>query len=176
MMGRALLIIGALATLAFLASGVLGYRLDGPADSGMPDHVLAGLAACLAQLFAHCWVLIYLLFTGRAIRETAAEHALDARYGEEPRRFIRSTVPWLLTAVALWLATFLVGGATATGTIKHRYRWIHHSMFYAAVAVQGVALWQERRALRASQSLIDEIDGRLAARGPAGIPPQEVTG
>ena len=54
MMGRALLIIGALATLGFLASAVLGYLLKGPADSELPRHVLVGLAACLAQLFSHC--------------------------------------------------------------------------------------------------------------------------
>ncbi len=167
MMGRALLIIGALATLGFLASGVLGYLLDGPADSAMPRHVLVALAACLAQLFSHCWILIYLIFTGRAIRETVAENALEARHGEEPGRFLRATAPWLLAAVALGLATFLVGGATATGAVEP---WIHHTMFYATLAVQGWALWREHRVLRASQALIDEIDGRLALTG------QEVAG
>lgn len=170
MMGRALLIIGALATLGFLASGVLGYLLAGPADAAMPRHVLVGLAACLAQLFSHCWILVYLIFTGRAIRETVAENALEARYGAEPGRFLWSTAPWLLAAIALGLATFLVGGATASGTAK---RWIHHTMFYATLAVQGWALWREHRVLRASQALIDEIDGRLAARVPAGLPSQE---
>lgn len=167
MMGRALLIIGALATLGFLASGVLGYLLQGPADTAMPRHVLVGLAACLAQLFSHCWILVYLIFTGRAIRETVEENALDARYADEPGRFLRSTAPWLLAAVALGLAAFLVGGATATGAVRP---WVHHALFWAALAVQGWTLWREHRVLRANQALIDEIDGRLAARGPAGLP------
>lgn len=174
MMGRALLIIGALATLGFLASGVLGYLLKAPAGPGLPRHVLVGLAACLAQLFSHCWILVYLIFTGRAIRETVAENGLDARYADEPGRFLRSTVPWLLAAVLLGVGTFLVGGASATGAIRP---WIHHAAFYVLLAVQGVALWQEARVLRANQGLIDEIDGRLA---PAGLPPsghtQEVAG
>lgn len=175
MMGRALLIIGALATLGFVASGVLGYLLDGPADALMKQHMLVGLAACLGQLFAHCWILIYLIFTGRAIRETVAEHGLDARLGDEPRRFLRSTAPWLIAAVGLGIASFLLGGATATGTV--RKPWIHHASLYILLAVQGIALWQEARVLRASQALIDEIDGQLA---PAGLPPfrqtQEVAG
>lgn len=173
MMGRALLIIGALATLGFLASGVLGYLLKGAGDTAMPRHVLVGLAACLAQLFSHCWILVYLIFTGRAIRETAVEYDLEARYREEPGRFIRATAPWLLAAIVLGLATFLVGGATASGAVK---RWIHHTMFYVSLAIQVWALWQEHRVLRATQALIDEIDGRVAGRAPAGLSGQEVTG
>lgn len=166
MMGRALLIIGALATLGFLASGVLGYRLEGPADAAMLRHVLVGLAACLAQLFSHCWILIYLIFTGRAIRETVQDRGLDPSCAEEPGRFLRSTAPWLLVAVVLGLAAFLVGGATATGAVKP---WIHHALFWAALAVQGWTLWRELRVLRATQALIDDIDGRLATRRPAGL-------
>ena len=166
MMGRALLIIGALATLGFLASGVLGYLLEGPADAAMLRHVLVGLAACLAQLFSHCWILVYLIFTGRAIRETVEESSLDARYGDEPGRFLRSTAPWLLASVVLGLAAFLVGGAAATGAVRP---WIHHALFWATLAVQGWTLWREHRVLRANQSLIDEIDGLVAARGPAGL-------
>jgi uncharacterized membrane protein YbhN (UPF0104 family) len=169
MMGRALLIIGALAMLGFLASGALGYLLGRP-GAELLRHVLVALAACLAQLFSHCWILVYLLLTGRAIRETAAESSLDVRYGEEPRRLVRTTVPWLLAAVLLGLATFLVGGATATATIEKT--WVHHSLFYVTLAVQGWALRQESRALRACQTLIDEIDGRLA---PAGLLPSRKT-
>jgi len=128
-----------------------------------------GLAACLAQLFSHCWILVYLIFTGRAIRETVEEHGLEARYAEEPGRFLRSTAPCLLAAVIFGLASFLVGGATAAGTFRP---WIHHTLFYVTLAAQGWALWQEHRVLRANQALIDEIDGHLAGRVPAGIPPQ----
>ena len=170
MMGRALLIIGALATLGFLASGVLGYLLKGPADSELPRHVLVGLAACLAQLFSHCWILVYLILTGRAIRETVAEHGLDAGLGGEPRRFLRATAPWLVAAVGLGIAAFLLGGASATGAVRP---WIHHTAVYLLLAVQGIALWQEYRVLRAAQALIDEIDGHLAPAGPA---VQEVAG
>ena len=167
-MGRALLIIGALATLAFLASGVLGYLLKGPVDATMPRHVLVGLAACLAQLFSHCWILVYLIVTGRAVRETVAENGLDARYGDEPGRFLWSTAPWLLAAVVLGVASFLLGGASATTAVRP---WVHHASFYAVLVVQGLALWQEHRALRANQRLIEEIDGRLAV-----LVPQEVAG
>jgi hypothetical protein len=172
MMGRALLIIGALATLGFLASGVVGYLLDGPADPAMSRHMLLALAACLAQLFSHCWILVYLFMTGWAIRTTAEESGLEARYAEEAGRLKGAALPWALAAVALGAATFLLGGAAATGTVDLR---VHHAIFFVALAVQAWTLWREHGVLRASQALIDEIDGRLA-RVAAARPGQEVAG
>ncbi|HKH46601.1 MAG TPA: hypothetical protein VKM72_18215 [Thermoanaerobaculia bacterium] len=169
MMGRALLIIGALATLGFLASGVLGYLLDGPADAAMPRHVLVALAACLAQLFSHCWILIYLFITGWAIRETVQEGGLEARYVEEASRFKTSVTPWIVAAVVLGVATFLLGGATARGAVK---AWIHHVLFFFTLAVQGWALWRELLVLRANQTLIHEVDLHAAAV----LPGPEVAG
>lgn len=172
MMGRALLIIGALAMLGFLASGVLGYLLEGPADPAMSRHMLLALAACLAQLFSHCWIVVYLFMTGWAIRTTAEESGLDARYAEEVSRFKRMAMPWALAAIALGVSTFLLGGAAATGAVKP---WVHHALFFVTLAVQGWALWRESRVLRANQTLIEEIDARLARVAPA-LPGQEVTG
>lgn len=173
MMGRALLIIGALATLGFLASGILGYLLQGPSDQAMMRHVLVALAACLAQLFSHCWILIYLFITGWAIRQTVEEGGLETRYVEEAGRFKRSLVPWLLAAVALGIATFLLGGAAARGAAKAS---IHHGLFFLTLAVQGWTLWREHHVLRANQALITEIDRLLAGRPAAGLPGQEVAG
>jgi len=173
MMGRALLIIGALATLGFLASGILGYLLEGPADAAMPRHVLVALAACLAQLFSHCWILIYLFITGWAIRETVKEGGLDARYVDEANRFKTSLAPWLVAAVVLGVATFLLGGAAARGAVKP---WIHHGLFFATLAVQGWALWRELHVLRANQALIHEIDRSVAGLAGAGLPGPEVAG
>jgi len=173
MMGRALLIIGALATLGFLASGALGYLLESPADAAMPRHVLVALAACLAQLFSHCWILIYLFITGWAIRETVQEGGLDARYVEEANRFKTSVAPWLVAAVLLGVATFLLGGAAARGAVKS---WIHHGLFFVTLAVQGWALWRELHVLRANQALIHEIDRRVTGLAAAGLPGPEVAG
>lgn len=173
MMGRALLIIGALAALGFLASGVLGYLLEGPGDTAMSRHVLVALAACLAQLFAHCWVLIYLFITGWAIRETVQEGGLDVRYVEEAHRFKASVAPWLAAAILLGVATFLLGGAAARGAVK---AWIHHGLFFVTLAVQAWALWLELRVLRANQALIHEIDRRVSGLAAAGLPGPEVAG
>jgi hypothetical protein len=66
MMGRALLIVGFMATLGVVATAVLGYLLNAPADPEMPRHVLVGLASSLLLLFSHCWIMFYLIGTGKA--------------------------------------------------------------------------------------------------------------
>lgn len=163
MMGRALLIIGVVATLGFAATGILGYWITGPADAGMPRHMLIALGSCLLLLFSHLWILFYLVGTGRAIRLTIKELGLDPGLGEATRRF-KSCYPWLLAATVAALATFLLGGFVATKALP---RWTHHSLFFATLALQAVALWLEGRALTGSEELIGDVD-RSA--------PAEVTG
>ena len=68
MMSRALLIVGFLATLGFAATGVLGYRLSGDGET-FQLHLLLGLVSCLLLLFSHCWIMFFLIGTGKAIKE-----------------------------------------------------------------------------------------------------------
>jgi hypothetical protein len=172
MMGRALLIIGALATLAFLASGVLGYLLAGRGDAGLQRHMLLALGACLGLVFAHCWILLYLIGTGRAIRQTVQEARLEPFYVEETGRLLWSVAPWLLATLGLAVATFLLGGAVTTGAVRPL---IHHILFFVSLAVQIWILWREHRVLRTNQALIDEIDRRLVSPGAERLG-QEVAG
>ena len=87
MMGRALLIVGAMATLGLLASAVVGYLLAGATDANMPLHVLISLAASLLLLFSHCWIMFYLIGTGKAIKEAVNENGLEPALIEETKRF-----------------------------------------------------------------------------------------
>ncbi len=166
MMGRAFLIIGALATLGLIATGAQGYLVRGSGETGLMQHVFAALGACLAQLFAHCWILVYLWMTGRALRQEVAAQGLEASVLaplEQTRAFAQ---PWILLAVVLGLGSFVLGGAVASGWAK---AWMHHVLAGPAVVAQGWALWQESRVLRASQALIEEID----RRSPADLAPVE---
>jgi hypothetical protein len=44
--------------------------------------------------------------------------------------------------------------------------WIHHALFYCALAVQGYALWVERRVLTDNERLMGKIDRLLASPSP----------
>lgn len=166
MMGRALLIVGAMSTLGLIAAAVVGYTLyghyslHGPTDPNMPRHVLIALVASLLLLFSHCWIMFYLIGTGKAIKDAVRENGLDPAIIEETKRFKNESYPSLMLAMGLVMATFIVGGGVATGSIP---RWIHHGLFYLAVASQGYALWKERRALTENERLMESVDRRLAA-------------
>jgi len=159
MRGRVLLIIGALATLAFLATAVLGYRLtSGATDPGVPNHLLIGLASVLMMLFSHCWVLIYLVSTGGAVREAVREQGVDASFDEASRLLRRRAIPLAVGATVVGFATFLLGAAVVPNLVP---AWIHHALFYATVLAQGLALWTEGRVLGENEKLLADVDRRL---------------
>jgi hypothetical protein len=160
MMGRALLIVGAMATLGVVATAVLGYLLGSPTDPSLPRHVLVGLASSLLLLFSHCWIMFYLIGTGKAIKDAVKEHGLDPAFAEETKRFKNASYPWLMLAMALVMAAFILGGGVATGAVP---LWIHHVLFYAAVLAQVYALWVEQRVLGDNERLMEKVDRLLAA-------------
>jgi hypothetical protein len=165
MMGRALLIVGLMATLGVIASAAMGYLLSSPADAGMPRHVLVGLASSLLLLFSHCWIMFYLIGTGKAIKDAVKENGLEQELIEETKRFKNESYPSLMLAMGLVMATFILGGGVATGSVPS---WIHHALFYAAVLVQAYSLRIEWRVLGENERLMVDIDRRLAtAASPA---------
>jgi hypothetical protein len=159
-MGRSLWFLGALATAGVAVTAGLGYGLHSPADPGMPGHVITALASSLILAFSHSWILLYLLGTGKVIRDAVREGDLDPTLVKESRRLRRLCYPMLLLAAALVLATFLAGGVVAA---KGAPPWVHHLLFWAAIAVQAGALWIEWRGLAANERLLVEVDQGLIA-------------
>jgi 4-hydroxybenzoate polyprenyltransferase len=160
MMGRALLVVGWLATAGVIATAVLGYV--GSGDPGLNQkHVLLALASVLLLLFSHCWIMFYLIGTGKAIKEAVKEHGLDAAAVEETKRFKNESYPALMLAMGLAMATFILGGGAATGALPPL---VHHVLFWATLVAQGRALWREQRVLDANERLMAQLDRELAAR------------
>jgi MFS family permease len=151
-MGRALLIIGFMATLGLIATGVLGYGLHGPADDHLRFHVLVALATSLLLLFAHCWIMFYLIGTGKAIKDAVNENGLDPQWIEDTKRFKNRSYPMLMLAMGLAMATFVLGG----------YRWIHQILFYATLLAQLRALQLEQQVLAENERLMETINRQLA--------------
>jgi 4-hydroxybenzoate polyprenyltransferase len=152
MMGRALLIIGFMATLGLIATGVLGYGLHGPGDDHLRFlHMMAALAASLLLLFAHCWIMFYLIGTGTAIKDAVKENGLDPQWIEDTKRFKNRSYPMLMLAMGLAMATFVLGG----------YRVIHQILFYATLLAQLRALQLEQQVLAENDRLMETINRQL---------------
>ena len=162
-MGRSLWFLGALATVGVAVAAGLGYGLHSPSDPGMPRHVIAALASSLLLMLSQIWILLYLLATGKVIRDAVREGGLGPAPLIALRRLRRVCYPAILLAAALVLATFLVGGVVAS---KGAPPWVHHALFWAALAVQAVALWVEWWGLAGNERLLVEVDRRLIAASP----------
>jgi 4-hydroxybenzoate polyprenyltransferase len=165
MMGRALLIVGAMATLGLIATAVLGYGLDGPVGREiapeMSRHVLVALASSLLLLFSHCWIMFYLIGTGKAIKEAVAEHSLEPALVEETKKLKNRSYPSLMLAMGLAMATFILGGGAQTNSLPV---WVHHGLFWATLLVQARTLWIEKDVLEQNEKLMAGIDRRLGGR------------
>ena len=159
MMGRALLIVGWMATLGFVANGVVGYRVH-DLEQGMRLHVLLGLASSLLLLFSHCWIMFYLIGTGRAIKDAVRESGLPGELVERTKAFKSRSSPALMLALLLAMATFILGGGVYTGAVP---TWVHHGLFWVTAAVQVWALRVEQQVLGENDRLMVEVDRRVAA-------------
>ena len=158
MMGRALLIVGWLATLGLAANAVLGYMLGSSVRSLQP-HLLLGLVACLLLLFSHSWVMFYLIGTGKAIKDAVAENKLEGSLHERTKAFKNRTYPWLMAAMGLAIATFVLGGGYVAGAVPN---WLHVVLAYATLVVQVWTLVLEGQVLLQNERLMNEINELLA--------------
>ncbi|HET9210723.1 MAG TPA: hypothetical protein VFR03_10015 [Thermoanaerobaculia bacterium] len=162
-MGRSLWFLGALATVGIAVTAALGFGLSSAADPGMPRHVIAALASTLPLMLAHSWILLYLLGTGKVVRDAVREGGLDPAPLARSRHLRRICYPVILLAAVLVMATFLVGGAVAANSVP---AWVHQTLFWTAIAVQALALWIEWWGLAGNESLLVEVDRRLIAAAP----------
>ena len=177
MMGRALLTVGAMATLGLFATGVLGYLVADVGSAGL--HVLIALASCLLLLFSHCWIMFYLIGTGKAIKQAVADDGLSPELVEETKAFKNRSYPSLMLAMALAMATFILGGGVDTGSIP---AWFHQAMFLITLAVQFRTLWIEHLVLLDNAALLRRVEALAAvssaqpATGSGGRQGGRVTG
>jgi hypothetical protein len=159
MMGRALLIVGALATVGLVATGLVGFLIPRAFEpEQLSSHLLLAVLTSLLLLFSHCWILFYLIGTGKALKDAVAENGLEPEIAEETKRFKTRSNPWLMLAMMLAMATFVVGGGVATKALP---AWVHQALFYGTVVCQVWTLWVEFEVLTANAKLMKSVDRRL---------------
>jgi len=163
MMGRALLVVGWVATIGLLITGVAGYLFSFE-EGNIGPHLTFGLASSLLLLFSHCWIMFYLIGTGKAIKEAVAEHGLDQDLVERTKDFKNRSYPILMLAMGLVMAVFILGGGVYTRFVP---AWLHHGLFYLALLVQVRTLLIERQVLVENDLLMTSIDRRIRS-GVAG--------
>ncbi len=152
-MGRALLILGWIATIGLVWSAILGFQVS--SRTGLGTHLLIGLLSTLLILFSHSWIMFYLIGTGKAIKTAVAEYDLDPGLAAKTVELKNRSYPWLMTAIGVVMLTFILGGGVATRVIP---AWIHLALFVFALGAQGRALVLEGRVIAENDQLMREVD------------------
>ncbi len=159
MMSRALLWVSALGTIGLSITSVLGYLRD-PRVFGINTHASIALAGSLLVLFAHCWILFFLVGTGKAVREAVEEYDLDRNYIERTKAFKQELYPWLMLAMGLVIAAFVIGGGSYIGAMRPLW---HRLLGPATVLVQFWTLFLEYKILAKNESLMRRVDREARA-------------
>ena len=161
MMGRALLMVGWVATGGLLLTAVMGYRVG--LQGAMGWHLLAALFSTLLLLFSHSWILFYLIGTGKAIKSAAQEHGLDNALAAQTREFKNRSNSWLMLAMMAVMATFIVGGGVATKVLPP---WVHSTLFWVTLVIQVWTLVIEGRVIGDNERLMRHVDRQVEAAPP----------
>lgn len=157
-MGRALLIIGWMSTVGFIATGVVGFGTEPGEALGL--HMLLGLASSLLMLFSHCWIMFYLIGTGKAIKVAVVEHDLEGDAIQKTKDFKNESYPWMMLAMGLAMTTFIIGGGVDTRVISP---FIHSGLYMLTILAQVKTLVIEHQVLRRNQLLMADVSQRITA-------------
>ena len=162
--------------LAALGLGLLSqarHGLERPdADSTYLVHFCAGLFAVIFNLALHCLVFIYLLGTGRWVKEVALAYQLpDAPLPKETRELKRQTFPPALLAMLVPIAA----AAAGMGRQWREWHWtVHLTLAVLSVLVNVWALRLEYRNVARNAGVIDEVMREVERiRSARGLPTNE---
>jgi hypothetical protein len=163
----ALLLVPALAWTV-----VTGLAGDGSGDA----HLSAGLTTAILAVAVHTLLILFMLVTGRVLKEAMRTRPLGPDFLEELNRFFarKSAYPMAILASFAIVAAAVLGNASRGFGISPVW---HYAVGLGATALNLWAIRQEARALLENQRLLDRaaavLDRLDREREAAGTPPVE---
>jgi hypothetical protein len=104
--------------------------------------------------------MFYLIGTGKAIKTAVAEYDLDPHAIQLTKDFKNISYPWMMLAMGLAMATFIIGAGVHTRVIPV---WVHQALYFLTIAVQLWTLKLEHQVLRRNRELMTDLSARIAA-------------
>jgi hypothetical protein len=155
-MGSAL-VTGVLLSLGgLLVTLVLGYTASSGADTYR--HATVGVFVTLITLLSHSFMMFYMIGKGKAVKDAVAEGGLDRSHVAAVMAARRPVFSIATLAIALTMATAIVGAGVDTHTIP---AGVHSLLGFSAVFSNVAALRTELAALLASSRVVDEVNRQL---------------
>jgi hypothetical protein len=164
-----------------LVPALLWTAVSGVASGGAGElHFWSGLLTAALGVGVHTLVILFVLVTGRILREAMRARDLGGEFLDEVNQFFarRSAYPLAVLSAASIVAAGVLGHAARGFGISPAWHWL---VGLAAVAINLRALLLELAILRANQALVDRVAAELdlldRERGslPAAPPPDAAT-
>lgn len=159
-------VLGAsLLALALLATVVAGLMHD-----GSPRHLWVGLFTVVLGVGVHTLVILFMLVTGRVLREAMRARSLGPEFLARLNDFFsrRSAYPLAVLGASTLVAAGVLGMSARGFDISPAW---HMLLGLLAAGVNLWALQEEYKALRRNQELVDEVADELDRIDRATPPP-----
>lgn len=159
-----------------VAAGLLVPALLATALSGVlawPAHLLIGLFSSILAIGTHTLLILFMIVTGRVLREAIRARDLPRGFLDELNEFFarRSAYPLAILAALSVVAAAVLGYASHGFGVSPT---VHLLVGLGAIGLNLYAIGPEARALLDNQRLLDRaareldrLDEECAARGPA---------
>jgi len=155
---------------ALLATAVLGLAFD-----GSKKHLWAGLFTATLGVGVHTLVILFMLVTGRVLKEAIRVRRLSDSFLAELNAFFgrKRAYPLAGLGASSIVAAGVLGYSSRGFGISPVWHWI---VGIGTVLLNLWALQEELRALKENQRLVDraaaELDEFDRAQAAAGVPPE----
>ncbi|HVS19248.1 MAG TPA: hypothetical protein VMT18_11655 [Planctomycetota bacterium] len=155
---------------SLLALALLATVLAGLAHDGSARHLWIGLFTVVLGVGVHTLVILFMLVTGRVLREAMRARSLAPEFLARLNDFFsrRSAYPLAVLGASTLVAAGVLGMSARGFAISPAW---HMLLGLAAAGVNLWALQKEYRVLRLNQVLIDEVAAELDALDRASPPP-----
>lgn len=128
--------------------------------SGLETHRKLALGGAILVVLVHSVVFVYLIGTGRAIKDATRDHDVDPDLYREHVGYKWRAAPWALACTVATVATSVLGGALEGGEAG----WLHPLAAVVTLLCNLFGLPAEYRAIRDNGGLLDRLAMATRAR------------
>ena len=166
----------AVADLLLLAAWFRDGFAAGGGAAAAERHQVGGLLVCVLTIFVHAVTFVYFLGTGLAVKEARRNWGIAPQHVRSTRRFKLQAYPIAMLAIALTVATGVLGGAVRSGAAP---RGAHSLLAALAALATAASFVVSLRLILRNGFMLGLIRGEIAALRAAverGAAPPDVGG
>ncbi|MBI5816466.1 MAG: hypothetical protein HZB29_12745 [Nitrospinae bacterium] len=145
-------IFGLLCAAAMAAALALGYMASMGIVS-ISSHMVAGVVTPLAAILGLSILMFYFIATGSALKDIAKRNLIDHALYYETRTFKKILFPWIMGAIALLMATPVLGAAFDA---KKMPLIVHTLSGWGALLVYWLTVVRGMRFLKRNMDILNE--------------------